>query len=75
MKDQTQSATPQLGEEPGLEVFMPNTSEGFTARAGKVLTDSSGPVDPDVVEGVLKTVHDPEIPVNIFDLGLIYSVD
>jgi len=23
----------------------------------------------------LKTVHDPEIPVNIFDLGLIYKVD
>ena len=75
MKDQTQSATPQLGEEPGLEVFLPNTSEGFIARAGNVLTGSSGPVDPDVVEGALKTVHDPEIPVNIFDLGLIYSVD
>ncbi len=24
---------------------------------------------------VLKTVYDPEIPVNIFDLGLIYRVD
>lgn len=24
---------------------------------------------------VLKTVYDPEIPVNIFDLGLIYKVD
>jgi len=24
---------------------------------------------------VLKTVYDPEIPVNIYDLGLIYSVD
>ena len=23
----------------------------------------------------LKTVYDPEIPVNIFDLGLIYEVD
>jgi FeS assembly SUF system protein len=23
----------------------------------------------------LKTVYDPEIPVNIFDLGLIYKVD
>jgi FeS assembly SUF system protein len=23
----------------------------------------------------LKTVHDPEIPVNIYDLGLIYKVD
>ena len=24
---------------------------------------------------VLKTVYDPEIPVNIFDLGLIYKID
>ena len=24
---------------------------------------------------VLKTVYDPEIPVNIFDLGMIYKVD
>ncbi|MCX8186837.1 MAG: iron-sulfur cluster assembly protein [Sulfolobales archaeon] len=27
-----------------------------------------------VVE-VLKTVYDPEIPINIYDLGLIYGVD
>ncbi|MGM9754659.1 MAG: iron-sulfur cluster assembly protein, partial [Parabacteroides sp.] len=24
---------------------------------------------------MLKTVYDPEIPVNIYDLGLIYKVD
>ena len=24
---------------------------------------------------ILKTVYDPEIPVNIYDLGLIYKVD
>jgi len=39
----------------------------------------SGPVDvaaleQQVVES-LKTVYDPEIPVNIYELGLIYSVD
>ena len=28
----------------------------------------------EVIE-VLKTVYDPEIPVNIYDLGLIYAVD
>ncbi|MFO7574410.1 MAG: iron-sulfur cluster assembly protein [Bacteroidales bacterium] len=27
------------------------------------------------IVGVLKTVNDPEIPVNVFDLGLIYEVD
>jgi FeS assembly SUF system protein len=27
------------------------------------------------IVAALKTVHDPEIPVNVFDLGLIYEVD
>ncbi len=29
----------------------------------------------EIVVGVLKTIYDPEIPVNIYDLGLIYGVD
>jgi FeS assembly SUF system protein len=28
----------------------------------------------DQVEGILRTVYDPEIPVNIFDLGLVYAI-
>ena len=31
-------------------------------------------IEKDVVEA-LKTVYDPEIPVNIYELGLIYNVD
>ena len=29
----------------------------------------------DKVVGCLKTIYDPEIPVNIYDLGLVYRVD
>lgn len=29
----------------------------------------------DPIVEVLRTVHDPEIPVNIYDLGLIYRID
>ena len=28
----------------------------------------------DQIEAVLRTVYDPEIPVNIFDLGLVYEI-
>lgn len=29
----------------------------------------------DATIGVLKNIYDPEIPVNIYDLGLIYKID
>ena len=75
MKDQTQNAIPRSDEELGLDAFLPDISEGYIVHAGTGLTDASGPADPIVVEDALKTVHDPEIPVNIFDLGLIYDVN
>ena len=73
MKEQKQTA--QLDDGPGLEAFLPDTSAGYIARAGAALADAVGPADAIIVEDALKTVHDPEIPVNIFDLGLIYDVD
>ena len=36
--------------------------------------ESSGPVTEDVVWEQLKQVYDPEIPVNVVDLGLIYDL-
>ena len=32
------------------------------------------PLQPKIVDA-LKTVYDPEIPVNIYDLGLIYAIE
>jgi FeS assembly SUF system protein len=33
-----------------------------------------GPREEDIV-AALRTVHDPEIPLNIYDLGLIYTIN
>ena len=42
-------------------------------------TQTSGPAGEeslhDAVVAALRTVYDPEIPVNIYDLGLIYTLD
>jgi probable FeS assembly SUF system protein SufT len=38
-------------------------------------TLADGAPDPDAVWGQLRQVFDPEIPVNIVDLGLVYSMD
>ena len=61
--------------ESGLADFLPDTSNGYIATAGTALTNPEGEADPIAVEDALKSVHDPEIPVNIYDLGLIYDVD
>lgn len=52
------------------------------AEAPRITPTVSGTLPPEEVEritkdliGVLKTVYDPEIPVDIYELGLIYKVD
>ena len=37
-------------------------------------TATSAPLREDLIT-VLRTIYDPEIPVNIYDLGLIYNIE
>ena len=37
--------------------------------------DAADKPDEDAVVGAIATVYDPEIPVNIYELGLIYAVE
>lgn len=53
-----------------------------SADAPRITPNVGSAIPPDEVErmtrdliGVLKTVYDPEIPVDIYELGLIYRVD
>ena len=53
--------------------------EGFISRPPRIAAEPT-PVEPggDLYEAVieaLKDIYDPEIPVNIYDLGLIYDVE
>jgi probable FeS assembly SUF system protein SufT len=43
--------------------------------ANGAVSDNGGPLDEEAIWTQLKTCYDPEIPVNIVDLGLIYSME
>lgn len=47
---------------------------GAPAAAASEASETSGPVTEEQVWEVLKTCYDPEIPVNIVDLGLVYDL-
>jgi FeS assembly SUF system protein len=59
-----------------------NTTEPQAGDAPRIVPSHTGSLPEAEVEritsdliGVLKTVYDPEIPVDIYELGLIYKVD
>ena len=62
-----------------LSAFMPhhpsdNPHAPFTAKAGKKNNNCDKKIELDSIISALETVFDPEIPVNIYDLGLIYDI-
>ena len=63
-----------------LSAFMPNHRSldphaPFIATAGKKNNSSTRFIDKSEIVESLKTIHDPELPVNIYDLGLIYDIN
>lgn len=58
-----------LASRPPVEEEFPETKVKVTQPS--VFTDEQ--IEEEVVKAI-KTVYDPEIPVNVFDLGLIYGI-
>ena len=59
----------------GSFITEPAVPEGTSARAGAKLMEGQQKAPDEAIVEALRTVHDPEIPVNIYDLGLIYDTE
>ena len=62
-----------------LSAFMPHHPSPdphapFIAKAGKKNNISTKLINKSEVVESLKSIYDPELPVNIYDLGLIYDI-
>ena len=62
-----------------LSAFMPHHRSSdphapFIATAGKKNNTSIKLINKSEIVESLKTIYDPELPVNIYDLGLIYDI-
>jgi len=47
--------------------------EDFKAIAGEPLAEGTSVASEEAIIEAMRTVYDPEIPVNIYDLGLVYT--
>ena len=55
-----------------LKDFLPDKNSSYTKKFPN--SDKSSKIKEEQVIECIKTVMDPEIPVNLFDLGLIYEI-
>ncbi|MBT3534769.1 MAG: SUF system Fe-S cluster assembly protein [Rhodospirillaceae bacterium] len=61
------------GHDPFGHLNGPELDEDGKARAGAALADGVAVASESAVIDAMREVYDPEIPVNIFELGLIYD--
>ena len=70
-------APPKARVESAVETFERKKDylEGFlAARPAPVVAEGDEALQDAIIEAI-KEIYDPEIPVNIYDLGLIYGVE
>ena len=60
-------------KEKKLEDFLPNKNESYFKEFES--QNEFSLINKEEIIACIKTVMDPEIPVNLYDLGLIYSIE
>jgi FeS assembly SUF system protein len=61
-----------MTEEKKLEDFLPNKNASYYKKFE--FKNEASLINKEEIIECIKTVMDPEIPVNLYDLGLIYSI-
>ena len=61
-----------MNENKSLEDFLPNKNESYFKKFNNEISNTL--ITEEEVIKCIKTVIDPEIPVNLYDLGLIYAI-
>ncbi len=62
-----------MTEDKKLEDFLPNKNGSYYKKFE--FQNNASLINKEDVIACIKTVMDPEIPVNLYDLGLIYSIE
>ncbi len=62
-----------MTKEKKLEDFLPNKNKSYYKKFE--LKEEFNLINNEEIIKCIKTVMDPEIPVNLYDLGLIYSIE
>ena len=60
-------------KEKTLDDFLPNKKSDYTKKFEN--PDFQKKINKEEIINRIKTVKDPEIPVNLYDLGLIYNIE
>ena len=61
-----------MTEEKNLDDFLPNKNSSYYKKFE--FKNEESLINKDEIIECIKTVMDPEIPVNLYDLGLVYSI-
>ena len=72
MTENLNKIMPELPEP--IELDTPLLEMDFVAKAGTVLPEKSKIASSEDIVAALKSVQDPELMLNVFDLGLIYDI-
>lgn len=62
-----------MNDNKNLEDFLPDKKSSYFKKIN-IKNDSLSVISKESVVNCIKKVMDPEIPVNLYDLGLIYSI-